>query len=192
MMTIRRQDEDNADGSGQRTAVVDDPPVAGDNGTRQTAANDQQFIADDQQRRTTVADPPIARDESVVEEQVVHSSAGGWNLARGWVRSLGAVILVALAVVETLLVGRLVFLLAEANANNGFVNFIYDVTKPLVEPFQGIVANTGNLEYASVIAMVVYAVAALLLIAVLFAITAGPSAGGDKVVTSRTNARSSS
>ena len=159
-MTIRRQDEETADGSGQRTA--------------------------------TAEDRPIARDESVVEEQVVHSSAGGWNLARGWVRSLGAVILVALAVVETLLVGRLAFLLAEANATNGFVNFIYDVSKPLAEPFQGIVANSGNLEYASPIAMVVYAVAALLLIAALFAITSGPSAAGEKVVTSRTDARRSS
>ena len=159
-MTIRRQDEDITDGSGQRTA--------------------------------TVEDRPIVRDDSVVEEQVVHSSAGGWNLARGWVRSLGAVIMVALAVVETVLVGRLAFLLAEANATNGFVNFIYDVSKPLAEPFQGIVANSGNLEYASPIAMVVYAVAALLLIAVLFAITAGPSAAGEKVVTSRTDARRSS
>ena len=159
-MTIRRQDEETADGSGQRTA--------------------------------TAEDRPIARDESVVEEQVVHSSAGGWNLARGWVRSLGAVILVALAVVETLLVGRLAFLLAEANATNGFVNFIYDVSKPLAEPFQGIVANSGNLEYASPIAMVVYAVAAMLLIAALFAITSGPSAAGEKVVTSRTDARRSS
>ena len=134
----------------------------------------------------TAVDPPIARDESVVQEQVVRSSAGGWNLARGWVRSLGAVILVALAVVETLMVFRLGFLLAEANASNGFVNFIYDVSKPLAEPFQGIVANSGNLEYASLIAMGVYAVAALLLIAGLFAITSGPSAAGEKVVTSRT------
>jgi uncharacterized protein YggT (Ycf19 family) len=176
MMTIRRQDEEIADGSGQRTATVEDQPTPRDNGHRQTAVEDR----------------PIVRDESVVEEQVVHSSAGGWDLARGWVRSLGAVILVALAVVETLLAGRLAFLLAEANANNGFVNFIYDVSKPLAEPFQGIVANSGNLEYASPIAMVVYAVAALLLIALLFAITAGPSAAGDKVVTSRTDARRTS
>ncbi len=143
-------------------------------------------VADGNGPRTAVADRPIARDDSVVEEQVVHSSAGGWNLARGWVRSLGAVILVGLAVIETLLVCRLGFLLAEANPNNGFVNFIYDVSKPLAEPFQGIVANSGNLEYASIIAMGVYAVAALLLIAALFAITAGPSAAGEKVVTSRT------
>ena len=120
-----------------------------------TIRTQDEEIADRSGPRTTVAeDGPIARDDSVVEEQVVRSSAGGgWDLARGWVRSLGAVIMVALAVVETLLIGRLGFLLAEANASNGFVNFIYDVSKPLAEPFQGIVANSGNLEYASAIAM---------------------------------------
>jgi len=116
----------------------------------------------------------------------MHSPAGGWNLARGWVRSLGAVIMASLAIVETLLVFRLGFLLADANSNNGFVNFIYDVSKPLAAPFQGIIADSGNLEFAAPIAMVVYAVAALLLIAVLYAVTAGPSAVGEKVVTSRT------
>jgi uncharacterized protein YggT (Ycf19 family) len=190
-MTIRKQDEEVTDGSGQRT-VVENPPIAGDNGNRQTTADDREFTAADRQRRTAVADSPIARDDSVVEEQVVHSTAGGWNLARGWVRSLGAVILVALAVVETLLVGRLGFLLAEANAGNSFVNFIYDVSKPLAEPFQGIVANSGNFEYASAIAMGVYAVAAVLLIAALFAITSGPSPAGEKTVTSRTDARRTS
>ena len=136
--------------------------------------------------RAAVAERPVTRNDSVVEEQVMHSPAGGWNLARGWVRSLGAVILVALAIVETLLVFRLGFLLADANSNNGFVNFIYDVSKPLAAPFQGIIADSGNLEFAAPIAMVVYAVAALLLIAVLYAVTAGPSAVGEKVVTSRT------
>jgi uncharacterized protein YggT (Ycf19 family) len=140
---------------------------------------------DNTERRTVVVDTPISTDDSVIEAQVVHSPAGGWNLARGWVRSLGAVIMAALAIVETLLVFRLGFLLADANANNGFVNFIYDVSKPFAEPFQGIITDTGNLEYASPIAMVVYAVAALLLIAVLFAVTSGPSASGE-TVTSRT------
>ncbi len=159
-MTIRREDEENEEGSGRRTALPD---------------------------------RPITRDDSEqIEEQVVYSSGGGWNLARGWVRSLDAVILVALAVVETLLFGRLVLLLAGANSNNGFVNFIYDVSKPLAEPFQGIVANSGNLESASAIAMGVYLVAALLLIAVLYAITSGPLAAGKKVVTSRTEHRDQS
>ena len=154
-----------------------------------TIRRQDEEMADESGRRPVAEDRPIARDDSVVEEQVVHSPAGGWSLARGWVRSLGAVILVALAAVETLLVFRLGFLLAEANPNNGFVNIIYDISKPLAEPFQGIVANSGNLEYASPIAMGVYAVAALLLIAILFAITSGPSVAGEKVVTSRTQKR---
>ena len=140
----------------------------------------------DEGMATVVADRPIVRDDSVVEEQVVHSPVGGWNLARGWIQSLGGAIFVALAVVETLLVFRLGLLLAKANATNGFVNFIYDISRPLAAPFQGIIAKSGNLEYASLIAMGVYAVAALLLVAALAAITAGPSSGGDKVVSSRT------
>lgn len=151
-----------------------------------TAANAPPITTDTGVQRTITEDRTVARHDSLVEEQVVHSSASSWNLARGWVRSVGAVILVALAFVETLLAIRLAFLLAEANPSNGFVNFIYDVTRPLVEPFQGIVANSGNLEYASVIAMAVYAAAALLLIAALFALTAGPSAPPEQVVTSRT------
>jgi len=151
-----------------------------------TIRRQDEEIADESGQRPVAEDRSIARDDSVVEEQVVHSPAGGWNLARGWVRSLGAVILVGLAVIETLLVFRLGFLLAEANPSNGFVNFIYDVSKPLAKPFQGIVADSGNLEFAAPIGMVVYAVAALLLIAALFAITSGPSAAGEKVVTSRT------
>lgn len=150
-----------------------------------TIQRQDEEIVGESGRQPVVEDRPVARNDTVVEEQVTHSPAGGWNLARGWVRSLGAVIMVALAVVETLLVFRLGFLLAEANSSNGFVNFIYDVSKPLAAPFQGIIADSGNLEFASPIAMVVYAVAALLLIAALFAITAGPSAAGEKVVTSR-------
>jgi uncharacterized protein YggT (Ycf19 family) len=153
---------------------------------RMTIRREDEETADESGRRTAAEDRPITRDDSVVEEQVVYSPAGGWNLARDWVRSLVAVIMVALAVVETLLAFRLGFLLAKANSSNGFVNFIYDISKPLAAPFQGIVTKSGNLEYASLIAMGVYAVAALLLIAALSAITAGPSAAGEKVVTSRT------
>ncbi|MDP2948705.1 MAG: YggT family protein [Chloroflexota bacterium] len=156
-----------------------------------TIRRQDEEMADESGRRTAAEDRPIARDDSelVDEERVMRSSAGGWSQARGWVRSLNAVILVALAVVETLVVFRLGFLLAEANPNNGFVNFIYDVSKPLVEPFQGIIANSGAFEPASIISMGVYLIAALLLIAGLWAITSGPSTSGEKVVTSRTQHR---
>ena len=166
-MTIRREDQE-ADGGGQRTAVADRP------------------IAREDERQPAAEGRSTARNDIVEEERVMHSPAGGWDLARGWVRSLSAVIMVTFAVVGTFLAGRMAFLLADANPNNGFVDFIHDVGGFFAQPFQGIIADNGRLEYAAPIAMVVYAVAALLLIAVLYAITAGPSAAGEKVVTSRT------
>src|SRR2546425_1194860 len=73
-----------------------------------------------------------SNDEMVTEEQVTRS--GGWNLARGFVRTFGLWVLAALAIVETLLGFRLGFLLAGANPANGFVDFIYDVSGPLADP----------------------------------------------------------
>ena len=54
-----------------------------------------------------------------------------------------------------------------ANPVAGFVRFMYDVSAPLVAPFRGIVrdvtmGNGGLLEVWSVIAMVVYLLAAYL------------------------------
>ena len=167
-MTIRTSNEETPNTAGAQPAVVNPPVTPQTNGVS-----------------SATPDLPNARNDSVVEEQVMRSPAGGWDLTRGWVRSLGGVIMASLAIVETLLVFRFGFLLSGANADNGFVNFIYDISKPLASPFQGIIADSGNLEFASPIAMAVYAVAALLLIAVLFAVTSGPSAAGEKVTTSR-------
>jgi uncharacterized protein YggT (Ycf19 family) len=131
-------------------------------------------------------------NESAAEEEVVSSSPGPWNIARGWIRVLAALLGVALVAVETAIGFRLAFLLANANPTNGFVDFIYDVTDPLVEPFQGIIANEavdgGILEPASLIAMAVYFVAAALVIAAILVLTSGPS-GGGRVVTSRSRQR---
>jgi uncharacterized protein YggT (Ycf19 family) len=178
-MTIRRSTE----------GEVDD-----DHGHRVT-----EEVADRGGRRvTTVEEEPVVhaarRDAELVgEEEVTSSSPGSWNVARGLIRMLALWMGVALIAVETLLGFRLAFLLAEANAGNGFVEFIYDVSDPLVEPFQGIIANDtlnsgGVFEPASVIAMVVYFVAAALIIAAVLVTTAGPS-GHDSVVTSRSRHR---
>jgi len=160
-LTIRRRVEE-VDEDGMRTVTTTDEP------TRETVASS---------------------DETVAEEQVVRS--GGWNTARGFVRTFGLWILVALAVVETLLGFRLGFLLAGANPANGFVDFIYDVSEPLADSFGGIAVNRavdggGVFESASLIAMIVYAVAAFLLLAALWAITAFPSPGGEHSGVTRT------
>ena len=133
--------------------------------------------------------PRTDADELRYDEVVEQRRGDPWNIARGWVRMIGAWIMVALAVVETLLVFRLGFQLANANANNGFVDFIYDVTGGLIDPFEGIARNRsvgdGVLEPATLIAMAVYLVIAILLVAALWALTAAPSPAGEQSVTRR-------
>src|SRR5437870_5253804 len=100
---------------------------------------------------------------------------------------------ISLAAVEVMLGFRLGFLLAGANPSNGFVDFIYDISDPLAEPFQGIVSNRGvdggTFEPASIIAMLVYLVAGALLIALILATRSGLVPHGDRVVSSRTRRR---
>ena len=72
--------------------------------------------------------------------------------------------------VETLLGIRFVLRLVGANHENGFTNFIYDITAPLIQPFQGIVdpqtvGDDGVLEPETLIALVVYLLLALFVMA---------------------------
>lgn len=130
-------------------------------------------------------------EEGVGEEQVVERSDPAAFLA-GFIRSLGLVLLALLAIAETLLGFRFAFLAAAANPNNDFVDFIYDSTGWLVGPFEGIVANTGLdnggvIEWATPIAMMVYALAVLLIILLLNALASLPApARRRSTVTHRT------
>ena len=148
-------------------------------------------------RRVTILEeePAVqATDQEVAgEEEVIQAHPDTWNVARGWVRTFGAFVAVAFAVIETLLMFRFGFLLAGANPSNGFVNFIYDISGGLVDPFEGIVAadtvGDGVFEPASLIALVVHAAVALLLMMLLWAASSAPSASGDRAVTTRSRHR---
>ena len=133
------------------------------------------------------------RDDIEAEEEVTTAAPSGWSVARGWMGFLAAFIGIALAVVEVILGFRLGFLLANANANNGFVDFIYDISDPLTDPFQGIISNrsvdNGVFEPASVIAMLVYLVAGALLIALTLAMANALAPHGDRMVSTRTRHR---
>ena len=133
------------------------------------------------------------RNELDAEEQVTTTTPSAWRVARGWIGVLAAWMAIALAVVEVVLGFRLGFLLAAANPSNGFVDFIYDISDPLAEPFQGIVSNRsvdgGTFEPASIIAMLVYLVAGALLIAAILAMASGLAPRGDRVVSRRTRHR---
>ena len=128
-------------------------------------------------------------------EEVIRSRRGPWEVTRVWIRAVGLWVMVAAAIVEAALAFRLGLLAGGANPANGFVDFIYDVSGPLVQPFEGIAANRsvdgGVFEPAAAIAMAVYLVAALLVVAVLWAASAAPSPAGERTATSRSHRQAS-
>ncbi len=73
-----------------------------------------------------------------------------------------------LGVVEALIITRVILKLLAANPEAGFVRFIYNVSAPLVAPFQGIfptpVTQNSVLELSALVAIAVYAVIAWALV----------------------------
>jgi uncharacterized protein YggT (Ycf19 family) len=65
-------------------------------------------------------------------------------------------------VVDVFIAARFLGKLLGASAHSAFVNFIYQVSSPMVAPFTGIFGDTGSktntFETASLVAIVVYAV----------------------------------
>jgi uncharacterized protein YggT (Ycf19 family) len=67
-------------------------------------------------------------------------------------------------IIEAVLALRLIFRLLAANASNGFVSFIYDLSYAFVAPFRGIFPQLayGNsvLEPSTLVAMLIYGLVA--------------------------------
>ena len=133
-------------------------------------------------RQVVVEEPVAVRDhrDAVTEEgEVVTRRADGYSLARGWMRVFNMLIGFILLLIETALAFRLAFKLAGANAGNGFVNFIYDVSNPFIAPFKGILNHSTSgktiFEPETVIAMVVWAIVAVLLIVLVNIVTSAPA-----------------
>ena len=73
-----------------------------------------------------------------------------------------AVVGFIVGVADILIAARFLGKLLGASSQSAFVNFIYQVSSPLVAPFKGIFGNAGSssnsFETASLVAIVVYAV----------------------------------
>src|SRR5262245_42170086 len=120
----------------------------------------------------------VAPDEEVIVTEPVaeaeESSVAQETSVRP-LRVLSMAIAFAGLIVVTLLGIRLLLMMAGADPNAAFADFIYDVTGPLVAPFDGIADNQpiesdGVFDSAAAVAMIVYALAtglAMLLVGIL-------------------------
>jgi uncharacterized protein YggT (Ycf19 family) len=89
---------------------------------------------------------------------------------------LAAVVWFIAGAVEIFVAARFLGKLFGASAQSAFVNFIYQVSSPMVAPFTGIFGDTGSktntFETASLVAIVVYAVIAWGLVVLIRIVTA--------------------
>lgn len=71
-------------------------------------------------------------------------------------------------IIEVLLAFRFLLKAFGANANSGFASFIYSLSYPLVLPFLGIFPPSGGpgmvIEWATLLAMLVYLLVAMLVV----------------------------
>ncbi len=90
------------------------------------------------------------------------------------------------AAVETVLGLRFVLRLFGANANNGFVNWIYEMSGVLLEPFRGIFPtrvfeNQFVFEFNTLFAMLMFAIVGMILIWLMAALAPEDSVAVKKV-----------
>jgi uncharacterized protein YggT (Ycf19 family) len=87
-----------------------------------------------------------------------------------------AVVWFVVGVIEIFIAARFLGKLFGASAQSAFVNFIYQVSAPMVAPFTGIFGDTGTrtntFETASLVALVVYAVIGWGLVVLIRIVTA--------------------
>ena len=87
-----------------------------------------------------------------------------------------AVVWFVVGIVEIFIAARFLGKLFGASVQSAFVNFIYQVSAPVVAPFTGIFGDTGSktntFETASLVALVVYAVIGWGLVVLIRIVTA--------------------
>ncbi len=129
------------------------------------------------------------------EEKVIISNADHTARRKQIIRNIGAqqrlavakvnrIIWLLFGVLETLIGLRILLKLIGANPNNTFASFVYSVTNVFLWPFSGLITSpaSGNmvLEISSLIAMFVYALAAWVIVRLLWVIFYRPN---ERVVT---------
>jgi hypothetical protein len=111
-----------------------------------------------------------------VEEQERAMEAANQNSA---VARFVRIIFFIFGVFELLLALRIILRLLAANPGNGFADFVYAVSNPLVAPFANLFANptlsaNSVLELTTIAAMIVYAIAAWIIGRVIWLVLSRP------------------
>lgn len=115
-------------------------------------------LAQKQVRSTTAQDGNVIETTREVNDPVVERAHKS-NVAERVVWFIAGILL-------TLLGLRFIFALLGANPNNGFANFIYDVTHPFVTPFfnlfsyDEVTAGASRVEIFTLVAMLIYGLVA--------------------------------
>ncbi len=118
---------------------------------------------------TPPGDRVVARSSSqaVIDPAAERAATVDWASRLVWF---------VVGVLDVLLAIRFVLLLAGANAATGFANLVYGVTAPFVAPFLGLfgrhltypgAAQTGYVEFESLVAIVVWTLVAWIIVKVL-------------------------
>lgn len=108
--------------------------------------------------------PNETRTEGTVVSETVRRSPSGAEVARRTVVFL-------FGIIQSLIVVRIVLLLADANQANQLVRFIYDSSALFIGPFEGILhtnavrAGASVLDIAAIVAMVGWTILEVLIIA---------------------------
>jgi uncharacterized protein YggT (Ycf19 family) len=114
-------------------------------------------------QQSAPASAPVAAPVSITEE-------GRYNFRAA------AIVGLIVGVIDILIAARFLGKLFGASTQSAFVSFIYQVSAPLVAPFQGIFGNGGSkvntFETADLVAIVVYAVLGWGLVMLIRIITA--------------------
>ena len=113
---------------------------------------------------------PLPAPASAPVGRVSVTEVGSYNFRAA------AVVGFVVGVIDILIAARFLGKLFGASAQSAFVNFMYQVSGPMVAPFTGIFGDTGTrtntFETASLVAIVVYAVIGWGLVVLIRIVTA--------------------
>jgi len=123
-----------------------------------------------QQPATAPASAPASAPVSAPVQQTSITEESRYNF-----RAV-AVVGFVVGIVDIFIAARFLGKLLGASAHSAFVNFIYQVSSPMVAPFTGIFGNAGSgansFETASLVAIAVYAVIGWGLVVLIRIVTA--------------------